>query len=439
MQSHRDEEIEQIKTYLSKEAAKNYLVEILNAEINLAKLYRIEEVEEDVFYLNSKRYRNFKKVLSEIESKEPGMPPVLRVKGILKFIKQKYEEVLSQVSSLTKFSKMPVSSQRNALKELQKFVKSFRFENERVMFSLFQCLIPLMEVVFKKGFKDMFKEEAQLLNEYIESCKLFCFKFAYDSLTTELKREREFRELLPEVDDSYREFMHYFFLKFWDKAEYVLADLGDPKVKNQLLGGGKEGGAPIRLKCFNNCLNLTCNLAVEQFKPILAENREFEKLVENSFSAFLRAQENLDRFVGGSKSQEKYLHDFLFFSLTLFSTSIDILDDLVQTYVTEKDRLLKLMVKNFEDMGYRTLEVFVVLLLTNSGTEVRMAMTDIGKYQEIMRYEKQGYRMGLERTVRRNDLSDFLVKVRELKDMFSEYVKRIFENYQPSYFKLEGE
>ena len=63
----------------------------------------------------------------------------------------------------------------------------------------------------------MHKEEAMLLNEYIDCCKLFCFKFAYDSLTTELKREREFRELLPEVEDSYKEFIHYFFLRLQRK------------------------------------------------------------------------------------------------------------------------------------------------------------------------------------------------------------------------------
>lgn len=91
---------------------------------------------------------------------------------------------------------------------------------------------------------------------------------------------------------------------------------------------------------------------------------------------------------------------------------------------------------NFDAIGLKTLEISILLILVNSSQKVKEKLERLGQYSVVMRFKEQGINIGLEGLVEKNNLSDLMVKIRDIKPVLSPYLKRLFENMEPDYFQI---
>ena len=61
----------------------------------------------------------------------------------------------------------------------------------------------------------------------------------------------------------------------------------------------------------------------------------------------------------------------------------------------------------------------ILLVLVNSSSLVKSRLEKLGQYSVVMRFKEQGINIGLEGLVEKNNLSDLLVKVRDIKLVLS--------------------
>lgn len=143
--------------------------------------------------------------------------------------------------------------------------------------------------------------------------------------------------------------------------------------------------------------------------------------------------ENHKNVFKGSEHKKK-INDLLFYAMSIYSGSIYLNKDMSALYEERKGEIWRLMNKNFKLLGLKTLEVSLLLVLINSSSEVKLKLEKLGQYSVVMKYKKEGINMGLDNIIEENELSDLLLKVRDVKQILSPYVKRLFENMEPDYF-----
>lgn len=122
--------------------------------------------------------------------------------------------------------------------------------------------------------------------------------------------------------------------------------------------------------------------------------------------------------------------------MSLFSSSLYVSDPCYSLYESKQDLLVELLLANFDAIGLKTLEISILLILVNSSQKVKEKLERLGQYSVVMRFKEQGINIGLEGLVEKNNLSDLMVKIRDIKPVLSPYLKRLFENMEPDYFQI---
>lgn len=407
---------------LSTEAEKHFLEEIVLKRINLNKIYKATDKEVDQFYTMSKLYHILRDQLVRQNKLDNGQE---KVSGVLKFIKIKYDELIPTVETPTKFKRLTPTAKISYLKHLGKFCKSFKNNNEKIMFQFFKQFEQIIEMCVYKPINDLQVDEQNLMSVFLDLCKTFCFRFSFNKTLTESPKDKKFVE---EVKMTHAILV--------EKLVKTFVDLN--LLEMEKMGLENYGGiykSDKKLTVWNKYLNLLAQCCHEEFRSVLSQNTSYESLAESSLEIWLNTMENHKSNFKGS-DHKKLINDLLFYKMTIFSNSIHQSRKMIELYNEKQPQILQSLNANFKHLGLKTLEVTLLLVLINSSQDVKHKLEKLGQYSVVMKYKEQGINMGLEGLVEKNDMSDLLLKVRDVKQVLNPYVKRLFENMEPDYFQI---
>ena len=122
--------------------------------------------------------------------------------------------------------------------------------------------------------------------------------------------------------------------------------------------------------------------------------------------------------------------------MSLFSASLYLTENSEAIFNQRQDVIIDQLNNCFDVLGLKTMEVCILLILVHSSQKVKEKLEKLGQYSVVMRFKEQGINIGLEGIVEKNNLSDLLVKIRDIKQVLSPYLKRLFENMEPDYFQI---
>lgn len=448
--------------FLTKDAQKWFIQDIEKNKISFEELYNIDDEDVDTFYGHSQMYlklaeemskkRYLKERQEELRRKKKeredrykkygrrkgkkggkAKPVVeeeedlnqLKVTGYLKFMKIKFEEITDQLEPQN-FGRMRTSLiQFKFLLSVYRFVITFKKNNLKIMFSIFNKLKDLINITMQKPINLMSKDDLKVLDQFINLAKIFCFRFSYNRTVTEFPRDREYNL---QVKNTHSQFLENLLIKFVTSNEEALNLLGEEDYKKII-------GSRPKLKTFNSILNVFSNACNDEFKDSLSYNTCYEQLSRYSLQIFLRVLSNHEEIFRRT-NEAKMINDMLFYLVTIFSGSVYILDDMANVYEDNKAEIIRLLTLRLEDLGLKTAEAAILLVLINSSYQVKEALMKLGRYSLMMRFKKEGIRIGTMEMQEEDDLSNFLLKVRDLKDIVNPYIKRLLQNLEPDFMQI---